>query len=47
VRDKKLLNNTKPLIWAKMYTWEVGKHVALVKDVEEAAQEDGWGMPHN
>ena len=40
-------HETKPLIWARMDAWEAGRLVALVKDVEEGAMEDGWGLAHD
>ena len=33
----------KPLIWKRLECWKAGYHCALVKEVEDAALEDGWG----
>ena len=30
-----------------MDAWEAGRDLALVKEAEEAAQEDAWGTQHN
>ena len=28
-----------------MAAWRAGNYLALVEDIEDAAQEDGWGTP--
>ena len=30
-----------------MAAWRAGNYLALVKDIEDADQEDGWGTPHD
>ena len=37
----------KPLISRHLGAWEAGRYVELIKDVKDAAQEDGWGTPHD
>ena len=37
----------KPLISRHLDAWEAGRYVELIKDVKDAAQEDGWGTPHD
>jgi hypothetical protein len=34
--------NVKPIIWGWLDAWDAGRHVALVKAVEEANLESWW-----
>ena len=47
VRNKKTYAKTKPLIKGRLDAWVAGRNLTLVKEVEDAAQEDGWGTPHD
>ena len=46
-RGKKTFAETKPLIRGRLEAWKVGHYLALLKDIEEAALEDGWSTPHD
>ena len=46
-RGKKTFAETKPLIRGRLEAWKLGHYFALVKDIEYANLEDGWGLPHD
>ena len=46
-RGKKTFAETKPLIRGRLEAWKNGHYLALVKDIEEANLEDGWGTAHD
>ena len=46
-RGKKTFAETKPLIRGRLEAWKAGHYLALVKDIEEAALENGWSPPHD
>ena len=39
----KFMTNIKLRIWKRLECWKAGHYCALVKDVDDAAMEDGWG----
>ena len=39
----KFMTHIKPLIWKRLECWKAGYYCALVKEVDDAALEDGWG----
>ena len=45
-RNKKAYAKTKPLIKGQLAAWKAGQYLALVIEIEDDAQEDGWGTPH-
>ena len=47
MRNKRPYTETKPLIKGRLDACADGRHLALVKKVEDAAQEGGWVTPHD
>ena len=47
MQGKKTFAETKPLIRGRLEAWKNGHYLALIKDIEEANLEDGWGTAHD